>query len=163
MSIAIAEFIDASTEYSKERNKPMPSKNHALIQMLLGYLILKNCFEKYTVYSELKLELFEKPDLVPDLCVYPKQEKDFHNDTLAMKEMPLIAIEIMSPSQSNEEILANIGRYFQAGVKSCWMVIPPLEAVIVYSTIHQYSFYSSSQVLKDSVFGIEVDLHEVFK
>lgn len=163
MSIAVAEYIDVSAAYELERNKPIPSKNHAAIQMLLGFFLLQKYLTKYTILSEVKIEMPEKPDLIPDLSIYPKLEIDFKHDQTAMNEMPLVAIEIMSPTQSNDDIITKIERYFNAGVHSCWMVIPTLEAIVVYSSLDQYQFFNSTQILKDSVMEIEIDLAQVFK
>lgn len=162
MSIAVAEYIDVSAAYELERNKPMPSKNHALIQVYL-IIAMQHLLNRYSILSEVRIEMPEKPDLIPDLSVYPKLEIDFKHDQTAMNEMPLVAIEIMSPNQSNDETLAKIERYFNAGVTSCWMVIPTLEAIVVYSSLDQYQFFNSTQILKDSVMEIEIDLAQVFK
>ena len=76
--------------------------------------------------------------------------------------MPLTAIEIVSPTQSNDEILLKFERYFLAGVQSCWLVMPSLEAVNVYSHIGKYKFFDREMTLFDKVTNIEISLAEIF-
>lgn len=104
----------------------------------------------------------EKPNCVPDIAIYPKLKIDFLEDVLGMTDMPLTAIEIVSSSQSDYEIVREINRYFQAGVQSCWLVNPPLQAISVYSEIGQYTFFKADTTLTDPVTGIELPLSEVF-
>jgi Uma2 family endonuclease len=79
-----------------------------------------------------------------------------------MTEMPLTAIEIISPSQTDTELIKKINRYFNAGVKSCWLVNPAFQAVYVYSEIGKYQFFNSGMTLLDPATGIELPLSEVF-
>lgn len=104
----------------------------------------------------------DRPDTVPDIAIYPKLEIDFLHDITSMTEMPLTVVEIVSPSQSDAEFLAKFERYFQAGVTSCWWVMPSLQAIAVYSAIGKYQFFTEGKNLTDSVTGIEMVLNEVF-
>jgi len=104
----------------------------------------------------------ERPDTVPDIAIYPKLEIDFLHDITSMTEMPLTVVEIVSPSQSDAEILAKFERYFRAGVKSCWLVMPSLQAIAVYSAIGKYQFFTGDKPLTDSATGIELIVNEVF-
>ena len=79
-----------------------------------------------------------------------------------MTKMPLTVVEIISPSQSNEDILAKFERYFNAGVKSCWLVLPSFQAISVYSAICKYQFFTEDKTLTDPATGIELPLSEVF-
>lgn len=104
----------------------------------------------------------ERPDAVPDIAIYPKLQIDFLNDVTSMTEMPLTAIEIVSPSQSDAEILAKFKRYFAAGVKSCGWVMPSFQAISVYSSFGKYRFFTENDTLTDSVTGIGLELNEMF-
>jgi len=99
----------------------------------------------YTVLSELNVTMPERPDMVPDIAVYPKLQIDFLHDITSMIEMPITVVEIISPSQSNEDILAKFERYFNAGVKSCWLVLPSFQAISVYSAIGKYQFFTEDK------------------
>jgi Uma2 family endonuclease len=46
-----------------------------------------------------------------------------------MTDPPLTVVEILSPNQGMEELISKADAYFEAGVKSCWIVQPLLEAI----------------------------------
>ena len=157
-------FLDATAKrcYELERGKPMPTLNHAIIQGNLIFLLKATYRQQYTVASELNLTMPERPDTVPDIAIYPKLQIDFFNDITSMAEMPLTVIEIVSPSQSDAEIVAKFKRYFDAGVRSCWLVMPTFQAISVYSAFGKYQFFGEYETLNDTATGIELPLNEVF-
>ena len=150
------------TAYESERGKPMPSKNHGYIQsrlsMILGYKYLST----YTLISEGSIQMPSKPNCVPDIAIFPLMQIDFFHDEISISEMPLTAIEIVSPTQSDDEILAKFERYFFAGIQSCWLVQPSMKAIYVYSQIGKYQFFNDEMTLIDKLTGIELNLSEVF-
>jgi len=154
--------IEQVSQYELERGKPMPTLNHAYLQKNLLVSLDYHYRKMYTVLSELNVTMPERPDTVPDIAIYPKLEIDFLNDITSMTEMPLTVVEIVSPSQSDAEILAKFERYFRAGVKSCWLVMPSLQAIAVYSAIGKYQFFTGDKPLTDSATGIELIVNEVF-
>lgn len=133
--------IEQLTDYELERGKPMPTLNHAYLQKNLLVSLDYRYRKTHTILSELNLAMPERPDTVPDIAIYPKLEIDFLHDVTAMTEMPLTVIEIVSPSQSDTEIVAKFERYFNAGVRSCWLVMPVFKAISVYSSIQQFKFW----------------------
>jgi Uma2 family endonuclease len=158
---SIAEERELS-QYEIERNKPMPSKNHGFIQSKLSMIIGYRYLNTYDLFSELDIIMPEKPDSVPDVCIYPKSEIDFSEDTIGMKEMPLTTIEILSPTQRENELVAKAKRYFAAGVKSCWIVLPIFKVIVVYSSPTQRQVFTEDMTLIDKITGIELPLNEVF-
>jgi Uma2 family endonuclease len=158
---SIAEERELS-QYEIERNKPMPSKNHGFIQSKLSMIIGYRYLNTYDLFSELDIIMPEKPDSVPDVCIYPKSEIDFSEDIIGMKEMPLTTIEILSPTQRENELVAKAKRYFAAGVKSCWIVLPIFKVIVVYSSPTQRQVFTEDMTLIDKITGIELPLNEVF-
>ena len=154
--------IEQLSDYERERGKPMPTLNHAYIQKNLLVSLDYRYRKSYTVLSELNLSMPTRPDTVPDVAIYPKLEIDFLNDITSMTEMPLTVIEIVSPSQSDTEILTKFKRYFEAGVKSCWLVMPSFQAISVYSAFGKYHFFREDETLVDAATGIEMPLNEIF-
>lgn len=150
------------SQYEIERNKPMPSKNHGFIQSKLSMIIGYRYLNTYNLFSELDIIMPEKPDSVPDICIYPKSEIDFSEDIIGMKEMPLTTIEILSPTQRENELVAKAKRYFAAGVKSCWIVLPIFKVIVVYSSPTQRQVFTEDMTLIDKITGIELPLNEVF-
>lgn len=156
--------MPSSTEisgYEVERNKPMPSLNHGLIQANLIFALKLGYKDKYSVVSELSLDL-SGWESVPDICIIPKMSLNPRQDVVTVKEPPLCAIEIISPSQSVNELIAKAERYFQYGVKSCWIAIPALQNIYVFSSPDDYEMYKASETLSDPVLDIELALKEVF-
>jgi Uma2 family endonuclease len=80
-----------------------------------------------------------------------------------MTEMPLCAIEIISPTQNPIDFLIKRRQYFDAGIQSYWLVLPDPKSVYVYSSPDEFEVYSYREVLKDEVLGIELPLAEVFR
>jgi len=148
------------SDYELERGKPMPSLNHSLIQsQLIG--ILWNQYRKdFTFASELSISLADKP-FVPDLCIYPKRKSDWQNDEIRVSEPPLTIIEISSPKQDFEDFERKLKAYFNAGVKSFWLLIPFTETLtIFYPNEKPISFTTGEAV--DKTNGIKLNVDELF-
>lgn len=152
----------AFSEYETERRKPMPSFNHSVIQLNLGAELRYRYKEAYRIVSELSLDLSDWPS-VPDICIYPKMPLDLRHDVVTMTEPPLCAIEIISPSQSLDELVRKAGKYFDNGVKSCWIVLLPLANIYVFTAPDKYDIFRATDTLKDPVLDIELPLKEVFE
>lgn len=149
-------------EYEVERQKPLPSFNHATVQLNLGFELKLRYKEKYSILSELSLQLDDWLS-VPDLCIYPKQPLDLRNDQTKTQEPPLCAIEISSPTQPLGELILKAGQYFDHGVRSVWVVFLELGNVYVFSGKDTYEMYRPEETLKDGVLDIELPLAEVFE
>jgi len=149
--------------YEIERNKPMPSFNHSIIQINLG-IALAPYKKKYRLASELKFRLPpENWECVPDISILPKTAPNFKKDIIAYPEPPLVAIEILSPTQSLTELTTKAGEYFKHGVKSCWIVLPEFKNIYVYSTPDDYEIFKSTDTLKDKNLDLSFSLKEVFE
>ncbi|MDM8550549.1 Uma2 family endonuclease [Desulfobacterales bacterium HSG2] len=136
-----------------------PSCHHAYIA---GNLITAfNNLKKYSVFSELTLEIGGK-EHIPDICLYPKRKIDFSvDDIIRMKEMPLLTVEILSPTQGSQEALDKFKIYFGAGIKSCWLVVPITRSVIVYSEAEKYQRFHTGDVV-DGVLDIHLPIEDIF-
>jgi len=80
----------------------MGSYFHSMVQVNLAHLL--KLLGKYQVFSELSLEI-DKSEYKPDVCLYPKEKKKKSKDITRMTELPLLAIEILSPSQGFQELV----------------------------------------------------------
>ncbi|MBK9335688.1 MAG: Uma2 family endonuclease [Lewinellaceae bacterium] len=152
----------APTAYETERNKPMPSLNHSIIQanliIQLGLLYKK----QYRVASEISLDLSDWSS-VPDICIFPKMPLDLQNDVTAMTQAPLCTVEIISPSQSLTELVTKARDYFRHGVQSCWIVLLPLGNIYVFRAPEEYDIFRANETLQDKVLDISIPLAEVFE
>jgi Uma2 family endonuclease len=157
----------------------MGSLNHSRLQARLAGLFLfflqEARFESFTELSldisQLNLSQFNikaKKELKPDVCVYPHTETpDYKNDKLKMSKMPLSAIEIVSPKQSEIKILNKFEVYFALGIKSCWLVTPTHESITVYYPdpyFNDFEVFSLSlqEEVFDRVLNIKLSLNQIF-
>jgi Uma2 family endonuclease len=161
-NMGVVETNSESLDYVTERGKPMPSLNHGTVQANLILAIGARFKNRYRVISELSLDLSDWPS-VPDISLYHRTPLDLHNDVVAMTEPPLCTIEIISPTQSLNELTTKARQYFAHGVKSCWLVLLPLGNIYVYSDPDNYQIFRAHETLHDTVLDIEIPLPEVFE
>ncbi len=135
-----------------------PSYNHAYIQMNIGALF--KAMPEYSVLGELTLTL-DGVDYVPDAVVYAKRPVTYYHDILKMTEIPLLIIEILSPTQGMQEIIDKFALYFRAGVKSCWLIQPYGQSVMVWTGPETYTHIVEGDVV-DSALGLRLPLAQVF-
>lgn len=152
--------VEAHTEYELERGKPMPSKNHGLVQASLCAHLFRSGGD-YSILSELSLELGGRK-LTPDLSVYSKLITDWQHDEVRMTEPPLMVVEILSPRQSVDDLVQKADAYFEAGVKSCWIVQPTFESIAVLEPETKPNLYTHGEVV-DPATGVTVKIEEIFR
>lgn len=151
------------SSYQIQRNKPMPSQNHGYIQNKIGGRLDIKYEGQYNVYSELSLKLPKVKEAVPDIAVYPYKEINWEHDLIKITTPPILVIEILSPTQNINEILDKFSKiYFPGGVKSAWLVIPPLKMVGVYAPDMNYQPFHDGIIVDKNV-NISLDLSSVFK
>lgn len=152
-----------------EEDENMGSYNHGYIQVRLG--ILFDRLGNFTPINELsldvsgvdlsKFDLRTKEEIKPDVCLYPKRGLSQPRDILKMREMPLLAIEILSPRQGVYDILEKFRLYFELGIQSCWLVEPATRVVTVYTSIYDWQAFANNEVIDEKV-GIHIPIHEIF-
>jgi Uma2 family endonuclease len=148
------------SEYELERGKPMPSKNHGLIQGNLTGVLFYLYRQQYSILPEVSLEMNGKV-YTPDICIYPKMVFDGLNDEIKLTQAPLVAIEILSPTQGTEVFEEKFPAYFAHGVRSCWFVEPMIRAITVFTDTQNRTVFSDG-ILLDSSTNIEINLQEIF-
>jgi Uma2 family endonuclease len=149
----------ALSAYETERGKPMPSRNHSFAQTNLIVALARHGKE-YSILSELTLDL-PKQELTPDISIYPKLPVDWRHDEIRMSEMPSTVIEILSPTQGMAELGKKADDYFEAGVKSCWIVAPMLQVISILQPDGATLTFSRGEVHDDAT-GIKVTVEEIF-
>jgi Uma2 family endonuclease len=154
------DVLTVTSDYEIERRKPIPSKHHAIIQALIGGLLFSK-YPNYWALPELSI-LFNGEAKVPDLSIYDKADFERETEEIKTNQIPLGAIEILSPTQNINELIDKSAIYFQNGVKSYWLVVPVLKTIFVFSSLDDYAAYLKDDVLIDDVLGIELDLKLIF-
>ncbi|MDZ7935322.1 MAG: Uma2 family endonuclease [Emticicia sp.] len=163
MELLVEENITKEiSDYEIERGKPIPTLIHGAIQFNLGFEIKSNYTDKFRIASEVTLAT-QPNGSVPDLVLYPKQALDYKNDPSKREDAPLLAIEIQSASQSTKDMVDKLEPYFYFGMKSCWIVIPNLQAILVYDSPFHYTFFHGTEILHDAILDIQVDLKKIFE
>ncbi|MCP4658317.1 MAG: Uma2 family endonuclease [bacterium] len=138
----------------------MPSTNHAVVQVsLIGELLRQG--DELSILSELSLELDGTP-FVPDISVYRRLQLDPLCDQVKRTEPPLLAVEILSPTQPLDELIKKASAYLEAGVQACWLVQPSLQNITVFLPGQKPRTHTEGEVT-DSATGITVKLEDVFR
>ena len=136
-----------------------PSYHHAYVCSKLSAAF--NNLEHYAAFSELTLQIQGK-DYIPDLVLYPKRPIDFTGeDIVKMTEIPVLIVQVLSPSQAAQDILSKFPVYFDAGVKSCWLVVPISTSVIIYTAMNRGQIFKTGAVL-DPILGTPIALDAIF-
>ena len=154
-------------EIEPEESVDMGSLNHSAIQVNLAYLLKR--LSTFSVYTELSLDPSGldknrykfREEIKPDVCIYPKRGLSRPYDILKMSEMPLLAIEVVSPKQALQDIVEKIDAYFALGVRSCWMIDPITAIVVVYRSLEDKQIFTNGEVV-DDVIGIHLPFDEIF-
>jgi Uma2 family endonuclease len=158
--ITYADEYENTAEPEIEKN--MASKNHAKIQSRLAKELGVSYDDRFDIYTEFEIELLGKR-VVPDVSVYPLEPSNWKKDIIRGDESPVLAIEILSPKQSYDEVVLKIREtYLPAGVRSAWFVLPSTEMVMIFTPDDVVKTFSSG-ILKDDVSGFEVDLNKIFR
>lgn len=154
-------FIDSISDYQIERDKPMPDKNHSIVQANLLLKIQPRYEKKFRMLPEISLDLPAR-GRVPDLAFYPPMPFHPNDNEIRMNHPPLGAIEILSEMQNPGDLMIKSGEYFAAGVQSYWLVLPALRSIYVFYSPDDFDVFSKNDLLKDKKLGIEVSLKEIF-
>lgn len=162
-------LADDAELYERERGKPMPNIQHGSIQANLIVALSAPAYKRrYRVVSELTIALAGVDDegnrkrSTPDICLYERSAVNFLHVKAVKEEPPLLAIEIVSPSQTLDEFLHKAESYFASGVQSCWIVQPPIQAVTVLHPNERPRTFVEGMV-EDASLGISIPIEEVFE
>ncbi len=160
---------DGLEEDEIEQFEDRGSFNHGYIQVRLG--ILFDRLGNFTPVNELsldvsgidlsKFDLRTKEEIKPDICLYLKRGLSQPRDILKMREMPLLAVEILSPKQGLYEILEKFRLYFELGIQSCWLVEPTTRVVTVYSSSQTWQAFVGDEVIDEKI-EIRIPISEIF-
>ncbi|RKZ88879.1 MAG: hypothetical protein DRR19_12065 [Candidatus Parabeggiatoa sp. nov. 1] len=156
---------------------------HSVTQTHLANLLFND--ERFVVLVELSLDtgqidlsqfgLKTKTEMKPDLCVYKRQAepkltkptlpKRLNTDVLRMPKNPILVIELLAPSQSVNELMMKFDAYFALGIQSCWLVMPSLEEVKIYSQQGSYKTFDTQRdtEVTDEVLDIHLPIQNIFE
>lgn len=153
-------MYESNVEFVESKESlEVSSYNHAIVQVNLAVLL--KGLQKYDVLAELSLDI-QGTEFRPDLCLYPRRGLVRPRDILRMTEMPLLAVEILSPKQGTDDILEKFEAYFGVEVLSCWLVDPAQEIVSVYRDLTRHTVYSAGEIINEKI-DIHLPFAQVFE
>ena len=140
-----------------KQDEEMPSLNHSYICLQILRQLLQN--EKVEPLPELTLDIangahagyFDFPQSANTSefvsAMFPK-----------FQQMPVLAIEVISSSQTIEELLEKAAQLIQAGVKAVWTIEPHSRSVFVTTSSEEKLFHDGIVENEE----IQVDFAKVF-
>ena len=162
METLAPELTAELSAYELERGKPMPSLNHSAVQANTIFELKTRYRDQFRFLSEINVEIGGRV-LVPDIGIFPAMPLNMAHDVQVLTRLPLTTIEILSPKQALDDLIDKADAYLAAGVKSCWLVMPKLQGVAVFSAPGTYVFFRGAEVLLDPATGVELPLALLFE
>jgi Uma2 family endonuclease len=147
------EFIDGFLE---ERN--VGEVIHGLLQIEVGYWFRSRSSEwNIRVIAELRTQVSESRVRLPDITVA-------YNDAAMTEQVrktpPLIAIEVLSPSDRIARVLVRLEDLWRMGIRNIWVLDPVDRAALVYTENGLSMVEAERLTVANS--PIYLDLKEVF-
>ena len=146
-----------NTQVIENQVEEMPSLNHSYIcAQVMRQLLQDNSIQPL---PELTLDIDN--GLTPDISVFKKEkiQPNFFEDILKVKDLPLLAIEIISSSQSIQAIFEKSKVLVNAGVKTVWTIEPYGRSIFVVNKEGKKLFHEEAVESE----GVKVDFTKVFK
>ncbi len=100
---------------------------------------------------------------IPDICLLRKYQID-HCDDKTIYQTPEFIIEIISKSNSGNEIARKINDYFSSGVKVVWNIYPELKEVIIYNSHNEIRKCVQSNICdaEEVIPDFKITVNEIF-
>ena len=149
-------MLEDTQVLTQEQVEEIPSLNHSYICVQVMRQLLQD--DKIQPLPELTLDV--ENGLTPDISVFPKEQihPNFFEDVFKVQQLPVLAIKVISSSQSIQAILEKAKLLVKAGVKTVWVVEPYGRSIFVISNKGKELFHEEEIGSE----GIKVDFSKVF-
>lgn len=166
--------VDRELVRGRLRERPMTRRNrrHSRTLVRLSYLLEAWLLTQpkprgEVVGGEAGFRIRRNPDTTVgvDLAyIDAKLAATTPQDAFLIDGPPLLVVEVLSPSDSQEDILEKVRDYIEAGVKLVWVAEPVFRTVTVYRPDAQPQMYSGNQELSGEPHlpGFHTPVAEVF-
>jgi Uma2 family endonuclease len=147
----------AVEETTEEVLEEMPTYNHSYVCLEIIIQIL--ALGKFRPLPELTLNIGN--GITPDISVYPvtsAPKPDFFSDIFRYDVMPILAIEVISPSQNIQDLLEKAKLLNNSGIKTVWTIEPFSHSIWVTNERETKLFHNA----KIESEGITVDFQKIF-
>jgi Uma2 family endonuclease len=140
----------------ENKSQDMPSLNHSFICSR----ILRQLFDNKAIEALTELTLDIGNGLTPDICVYPSEiiHPNFSRDITRMKQIPIVAIEVISASQNIQDVLEKAEQLVNKGIKTVWTIEPYTKTV--FETKENKESILPTQVAEFN--NIKIDFQKIF-
>lgn len=181
--LTIDEFIALPDDEGVDRmlirgrlwEKPMTRRNRwhaaceAAIARLIGNWVVSQPKPRGTVFSgEAGFVLRGTPGSAVGIDVaYASHDVVSRSDqgTRMVDGPPVLAVEILSPNDKQDEVLAKVREYLDVGVPLTWVVEPVFQTVTVYRPGGPPKLFSGTDILSgdEHLPGFQVTVQEIFE
>jgi Uma2 family endonuclease len=147
--------INLSQEF-EDNQIDMPSLNHSYMCLQIIKQLIVN--DEIMPLPELTLDIAN--GLTPDISVFLKSKikPNLFHDISKFPDKPILAIEVISSSQTIQEMLQKAKQMVNEGVKTVWSVEPYSQSVFI-TTNEDETLFHAETVNSD---GIIVDFSKIF-
>ena len=134
----------------------MPSLNHSYMCLQIIKQLILN--DEIVPLPELTLDMAN--GLTPDISVFWKSKikPNFFHDISKFPEKPILVIEVISSSQTIQEMLQKAKQMVNEGIKTVWSVEPYSQSVFV-NTRERETLFHAEKVNSDNII---VDFAKIF-
>ena len=156
MSDTITENSATEEVFNADSGEDMPTLNHSN----LCADIMEQIWETRTFKPLPELTLDIGKGITPDISVYLRErmKPDYWHDVVRYSEMPLLAIEVVSPSQGVQGLVEKAEMLLANGVKAVWVVEPVTKSIVVATAQGKQAL--QNQAVESE--GIKVDFRKIF-
>jgi len=156
--LTIGEFLDLpettpASEYINGEilQKPMPQGKHSLLQRELSFAITVSLKPQRTAqaFPELRCTFGDR-SIVPDIAVFRTERIPRDNDGQVANSFnlhPDWTIEILSPQQSQTQVIRNILHCLDNGTEMGWLLDPEASLIFVYRADKSVKLFENSEVV----------------
>jgi Uma2 family endonuclease len=156
----------------REKETTRRNRGHSRIEGKIAYLLHKwmdagSGRKGEVLVGEAGVRLRRNPDTavgVDVAYVSPQTADADPNENRFLDGIPVLMIEILSPSDSHEEVSEKITSYVEAGVKLAWVVDPRFRTITVYQRDAEPQLFNVTQSISGEPHlpGFEVAVADVF-
>jgi Uma2 family endonuclease len=156
--LTLGEFLDLpettpASEYIDGDiiQKPMPQGKHSLLQRELSFAITVSLKPKRTaqVFPELRCTFGDR-SIVPDIAVFRTERIPRDHDGQVANSFnlhPDWTIEILSPQQSQTQVIRNILHCLDNGTEMGWLLDPEASLIFVYRAEKSVQLFENSEAV----------------
>jgi Uma2 family endonuclease len=139
------------------RERPMTRRNRRhsratarLAAVLVSWLDQQQHGKGEVLVGDAAFRLIQNPESTVGIdLAYISEElsKNAPDDTFLIDGTPVLAAEILSPSDTHEDVVEKVELYLEVGVAVIWIVDPDLRNVTVYRPEQDAVLFAASQEL----------------